>query len=168
MTICSRSATVAMGLALMLAGAAWAETPDGPMTTAGASGAPPMASSDVQTTAPAARAPAPTPGRSLSTAEQIDDFIRTSPAAQPSPEEMAAMDEGIEEERRVHGTVELGIGTHGYRHGSVTAHYPVGKNGHVSVAVGSTRGRGVLGYCGGGPFAGPMGPLDGPGCYGGW
>lgn len=176
MTICSASATIAVGLALMLAGPALAEAPDGPMATAGASGAPPAASSEVQATAPAKRAETPAPYRPRSTAEQIDDFIRTSPAAQPSPEEMAAMDAdgpgGLEEERRVHGRVELGIGTHGYRHGSVTAHYPVGKSGHVSVAVGSTRGRGALGYCGGGPFSGPMGPLDGPmggpGCYGGW
>lgn len=161
MTICSRRLTMA-ALALAFAGAAQAaEAPDGPMSTAGASGAPPAAPAEIQaTTAPV---PPAAPARPLSTAEQIDDFIRSSPAAQPSPEEMAAMDDAaIEPDRRVHGTFEVGVGTQGYRHASVTAHYPVGKTGHVSVAVGTTRGRGALGYCGGGPFAGPMGPLDGP------
>jgi len=162
MTICSRRVTFA-AFALALAGAAQAaEAPDGPMATAGASGAPPSAQAQVQTTA-APHAPAAAPAAPRSTAEQIDDFIRSSPAARPSPEEMAAMDEAeIEPDRRVHGTVEVGVGTHGYRHVGVTAHYPVGKTGHVSVAVGSTRGRGALGYCSG-PFAAPvMGPLDGP------
>ncbi|WP_309092129.1 hypothetical protein [Phenylobacterium sp.] len=164
MTICSRRATIA-AFALALAGAAQAaEAPDGPMATAGASGAPPTAAAEVQTTAPPivpAAATPPAPPRS--TAEQIDDFIRSSPAAQPSPEEMAAMDEAeIEPERRVRGSFEVGVGTHGYRHARVTAHYPVGKSGHVSVAVGTTRGRGALGYCMG-PYGAPaMGPLDAP------
>lgn len=168
MTICSRRVTIA-ALALALAGAAQAtEAPDGPMATAGASGAPPSSQAPLQTTAGPA-APVAPPGPPRSTAEQIDDFIRSSPAARPSPDEMAAMDEAeIAPDRRVHGTVEVGVGTHGYRHVGVTAHYPVGKTGHVSVAVGSTRGRGALGYCGG-PFAGPaIGPLDGPygpGCF---
>lgn len=149
-------------------GAVAAEAPDGPMATAGASGSPPAA---VEVVAAAAAAPvaapaqAPTPGRTparpMSTAEQIDDFLKSSPAAAPSEDEMAALDEGLEPERRVHGSVEVGVGTHGYRHASVEAHYPVGKTGHVSVAVGTTRGRGVVAPCYG-PYSGPFG---GPGCW---
>lgn len=169
MTICSRRVTIAATVMLALAGAAQAaEAPDGPMTTAGASGAPPTAQAEVQATA-ARPASAPLAGPPRSTAEQIDDFIRSSPAAEPSPEEMAAMDEAeIDPDRRVHGTLEVGVGSHGYRHAGVTAHYPVGKSGHVSVAVGTTRGRGALGYCSG-PFGARVaGPLDGPygpGCF---
>ncbi|MGA0607904.1 hypothetical protein ACO2Q0_18085 [Phenylobacterium sp. VNQ135] len=145
----SRTA-IGVAAALSLAGAAQAGE-DGPMATAGASGAPPVATADaarVDASAPQA------PARPLSTAEQIDAFIKGSPAAAPSPDEMAAIDEGLEPDRQVHGSVEVGVGTHGYRHGRVEAHYPVGKTGQVSIAVGATRGRGL--------YVGPYGPLGGP------
>lgn len=162
--------------ALLLAGAAQASegaSPDGPMATAGASGAPPSVAAETRP-GPAAdprTAEPATPGRAMTTDEQIDAFIRSSPTAAPSPDEMAAF-EDFEPERRVRGSFEVGVGSHGYRHAGVRAHYPVGKNGHVSVAVGSTRGRGVgLGCVGGpfaGPLAGPLGPFDGPACYAPW
>jgi hypothetical protein len=144
---------------------------DGPMATAGASGSPPV-SVDAPATAPVGRQPTTPLTTPMTTSEQIDAFIRSSPAAGPSPEEMAALDEA-EPERRVHGSVEVGVGTHGYRHASVEAHYPVGKTGHVSVAVGTTRGKGLAGACPGGALGGPYGggltPFPGPaGCYAPW
>lgn len=136
--------------ALSLGGTALAANEDGPMATAGASGSPPAATQAVaQVEAPAPARPQAPP---MTTAEQIDAFIKGSPAAAPSPDEMAAMDEGLEPDRQVHGSVEVGVGTHGYRHARVEAHYPVGKTGHVSVAVGTTRGRGL--------YYGPYGPWD--------
>lgn len=152
-------------LAGLPAGTAFAS--DGPMATAGASGAPPAAVETAQAPVRQVAAPAPAPAapsRPLTTAEQIDAFIKGSPAATPSPDEMAALDEGLEPDRRVHGAFEVGVGTHGYRHAQVEAHYPVGKTGHVSVAVGSTRGRGVVGLGCPGPLGPPPGPFDGRGC----
>lgn len=155
--------------ALSLSGVA-AAGDDGPMATAGASGSPPVS---LERPAPAAKAPTVAGiAAPVTTADQIDAFIRSSPAAGPSPEEMAALDEA-EPDRRAHGAVEVGVGTHGYRHASVEAHYPVGKTGHVSVAVGATRGKGMIGACPGGALGGPYGgglaPFPGPqGCYAPW
>ena len=156
-----RRLTMSLALAAALAAGAAAAHDDGPMATAGASGAPPTVS---MRETPAERQSPAASSRPLSTAEQIDAFIKGSPAAGPSPEEMAGMDAALAPERKVHGSVEVGVGTHGYRHGRVEAHYPLGETGQVSVAVGATRGRGLHPGC-----LGPMaGPLDGPACLGAW
>ena len=80
--------------------------------------------------ATASQTPAP------SVAEQIDEYLRTSPAAQ--------IDEGVpgivpRDDRRVHGEVAVGIGTGGYRSIYMRSSVPVGDTGRVSVAIEDTR-----------------------------
>ncbi|MCR5873027.1 hypothetical protein LRS10_01730 [Phenylobacterium sp. J426] len=167
LSLAALGTTLGLAAALSLGGGALAND-DGPMATAGASGSPPTGAE------PPARervAPHAAPARPMTTEEQIDAFIRSSPAAAPSVEEMAALDEAPE--RQVHGSVEVGVGTHGYRHARVEAHYPMGKTGHLSVAVGTTRGKGLVGACPGGALGGPYGgglaPFPGPqGCHAPW
>jgi hypothetical protein len=77
------------------------------------------------------------------TAQQIDDFLLSSPAvsrdadSEPPP----ALDRGV------HGEVSLGVGTHGYRSASVRAEMPLGKSGWLSVAVGESRGPWLASPC---------------------
>ena len=77
------------------------------MSTAGASGSPPAAE----------------------VARQIDAWIAASPAA----EENLSVPGRIPRPRdgRVHGQVELGIGTGGYRSGAITAIAPIGDSGSL-------------------------------------
>jgi len=147
--------------ALCAWGTAFAAEPDGPMASAGASGSPPVATAE----AAPARTPAPEAARAtptttpMTTAEQIDAFIKGSPAARVEAEELA--DAAITPDRRVHGEVSVGVGTHGYRSVHMRTEMPVGKNGWISLSAGQTEGRGLYPGCYG---PGPAGPWDGPGC----
>ena len=82
-----------------------------------------------------------TPAPAMSTADQIDAWLRSSPA-------LAAPDLDVEprnmafDDRKLHGEVTIGVGTRGYRHVSMRATAPVGESGRVSVAFGETRGPG--------------------------
>lgn len=149
--------------AVAMAGAAGAaEAPDGPMATAGASGSPPTPAA--AGAAPArADAPSAPPMRPMTTAQQIDDFLASSPAARIEADELAeaGFAPGIPPERRVHGEVSVGVGSHGYRSVHARVAGPVGKNAWVSVQAGQTEGRGLYPGCYG---PGRMGPWDGPGC----
>jgi hypothetical protein len=144
--------------AMAFAGAAFASETEGPMATAGASGAPPVATPEA---APArTETPAPeAPLRPMTTAEQIDAFIKNSPAAKV--EAGALADAAITPDRRVHGEVSVGIGTHGYRSVHMRTEMPVGKSGWISLSAGQTEGRGLYPGCYG---PGAIGPWDGPGC----
>ena len=71
---------------------------------------------------------------SPTTARQIQEFLDSSPAA-CRPDELP-----LEEARRPHGEVSVGVGTGGYRSAHVRGDFPVGRTGSVSVAVGQTRG----------------------------
>lgn len=84
------------------------------------------------------------------TAAQIDDFIRTSPAAERDAAPLA------EEPRRIHGEVSVGAGSHGYRSVAAQAVIPVGKTGSVGIAVERSQGPGYLHPCevAGGPYPG--------------
>lgn len=115
---------IAASLALALAGPALAQ--DAPVATA-----------------PAGGAGAP------STAAQIEEYLRASPAAAPPRDEAA----DLQPERRVRGEVEVGVGTGGYRHVSGRIDAPLGKNGHVSIAAGKTEGRGLVLACPGSGLA---------------
>lgn len=81
------------------------------------------------------------PGGTSSTAAQIEDFVRTSPAAGSQAASLA------EEPRRVHGEVSLGVGSDGYRSVAAEAVIPVGKTGSVGIAVERSRGPAVLHPC---------------------
>lgn len=91
--------------------------------------------------ATASKTPAP-----MTTAEQIDAFIRSSPAASPrAPGEVDGVVQ--RDDRQVHGEVSVGVGTGGYRSVYLRTEMPVGENGRVSLAFEDTRyGRG------GGPY----------------
>lgn len=123
-------------LAALIAAPALAAEPDAPVATA-QPGAPPV-----------------------STAEQIDAFIKSSPARDARRADDAAVDGVIAgEDRKPHGEIGVGVGTGGYRSVYGRTEIPVGKNGRVSLAFEDTRngygyGRGWYG----GPYgAGPLG-----------
>jgi hypothetical protein len=113
---------------------AWAAEPD----------AAPMA------TAPAASAPtAP-----ISIGEQIDNYLKTSPAAALPKDSALGVTSG-EEPRQVHGVVDIAVGSNGYRSAYVASELPVGKTGTATIAVRETQFKGRFGGYGygGGPFA---------------
>lgn len=75
------------------------------------------------------------------TATQIEEFIRTSPGAQPeAPDPLAPHDKP----RKIHGQVSAGVGSHGYRSIGAQAVMPVGKTGTLGVALERSQGPGVL------------------------
>jgi hypothetical protein len=125
-------------LAALIAAPAFAAEPDAPVATA-QPGSPPT-----------------------STAEQIDAFIKSSPAREARRAEDAVADGVVPgEDRKPHGEVGVAVGTGGYRSVYGRTEIPVGKNGRVSLAFEDTKGG--YGYGGygrgwyGGPYAG--GPL---------
>lgn len=129
---------------LLLAGPAAAQ--DAPMATAGATGVAPGV------VASAEPAPAP-PAPPMSTAQQIDAFLQSSPARALPPED--AVDGVTRRDRQIHGSVSVGVGTGGYRSVYVQSEMPLGSSGRLSLAFGDAR------YGRGGPGAyGPLGPLD--------
>ena len=93
--------------------------------------------------ATASTAAAPTPAAPMTTAEQIDNYLKTSPA-RALPTDAASGVTSSEEPRKVHGEVDIAVGTGGYRSAYARADMPVGKTGVVSVAVqqGQFNGRG--------------------------
>jgi len=111
----------------------------------------------------ATASPTPAPAAAVSTAQQIDDFIRTSPA----PDAKAADEvDGVvaRDDRKPHGVVEVGVGTGGYRSVYVQTDMPLGENGRLSLAFEDTKyGRHApyryYGGYGGGPL-GLSGPVD--------
>jgi len=119
-----RSAALVLISALLAAGAAQAADP----ATA------PVA------TAPAATAPAAAP----STADQIDAFIKAQPIPTLEPDATPGAT-STAEDRKVHGVVELGVGSNGYRHAYVRSDMPLGDSGALSIAVGETRFHGRFG-----------------------
>ena len=112
-----------------------------------------------------ATAPATTPA-ATSTAEQIDAYLRASPALALPADGPAGVTSG-EAPRQAHGFVDLAVGTGGYRSAYVQSDLPVGKTGTLSIGVGETRfnGRvggygGPYGGYGGGPYGGRFAPGD--------
>jgi len=104
-------------------------------------------------TAPAGTTGAP-PSTAASVAQQIDDYLKTSPAV-ALPRDAASGVTSGEQPRRIHGTVDVAVGTGGYRSAYVRSDLPVGKTGTVSIAVGENhfadgRGRFIVGHGTGG------------------
>ena len=111
--------------------------------------------------ATASRTPAPAP---MSTAEQIDAFIRSAP---PVDTKAAGEVDGVvaRDDRKVHGMVEVGVGTGGYRSVYAQTDMPLGENGRLSLAFEDTKGGrhapyGYYGYDRGGGPLGLSGPID--------
>jgi hypothetical protein len=109
--------------------------------------------------APAASASESPVAASPSTADQIDAFIKTTPVPDVTKDKVEGATSSTDTpDRKIHGVVELGVGTGGYRHAYARADVPVGENGQLSIAVDQTRfndrGRGRFSRYGAGPYAG--------------
>lgn len=146
------------GMALMASGS----DPDGVVATA-PTNAPSLA--DALAAAPEAVAAAPTAQdaapHGLTTEQQIQHWIdsRTPGASFQEP-----TDAGPADDRQVHGMVEAGVGTGGYRSYAAAVSMPIGENGRLDLSYREGRnqpwGYGYGGY-----------GLHGPGFhspYGGW
>jgi hypothetical protein len=99
----------------------------------------PALAADPETDAPTATAAQP------GVAAQIEAFLRDSPAAQSPADAQRLQPEPDAGPRKVHGVVEVGVGSHGYRSVYMRSDIPVGQSGMVSIAVGDSRG-GYPGY----------------------
>jgi hypothetical protein len=99
-------------------------------------GAPALAAEPeaVATAPPSAPAAAPAPGD----AAQIDDYLKTSPAIALPQEGATGVTPGSEP-RKVHGVVDVTVGTGGYRSAYIRSDVPIGKTGTASIAVGETQ-----------------------------
>jgi len=102
--------------------------------------------------ATASQTPAP-----MTTGEQIDAYIKSSPALDAkAPGEVAGV--VARDDRKVHGMVSVGIGTGGYRSVYLETDMPVGENGRVRLAFEDTKyGRAYPHRFYGG---GPLGAVD--------
>jgi hypothetical protein len=107
-----------------------------------------------------AAAPAP-----LTIGEQIDNYIRTSPAAVlPKDNASGVVSDAVsgDEPRQVHGMVDVTVGSNGYRSALVASELPIGKTGTATIAVRETQFKGRYGAGGyGGPGYGRFGPQSG-------
>lgn len=88
-----------------------------------------------------------------SVAAQIDEYLKTSPAVS-LPKDAAAGITSSDEPRKVHGVVDVAVGTHGYRSAYVRSDFPVGKTGTLSIAVQDTQFKGRFGGYGYGGYGG--------------
>ncbi|WP_296597985.1 hypothetical protein [Phenylobacterium sp.] len=131
-------ALLAASAALALAAPALASEPDAPVATA------------TKTEAP------------LTTAEQIDAFIKSSPARTQRQSADDAVDGVVaRDDRKPHGEVSVAVGTGGYRSVYARTDIPVGETGRISLAVEDSRGRGFGRGWYGGPYApGSLGLAD--------
>jgi hypothetical protein len=92
---------------------------------------------------PADAAVATSGGPALTVAEQVDLFLKTSPALALPDNEVAGVVQGTD--RRPHGEVGVAIGSHGYRSAYVWTEMPLGKTGSLSIAAQETRSNGRFG-----------------------
>ena len=82
-------------------------------------------------------APVSTAGAMTSVADQIDAYLKSSPA-------LEASDGGLpgvvpSDDRKPHGEIAIGVGTGGYRSVYARTDLPVGENGRISIAIEDTR-----------------------------
>jgi hypothetical protein len=83
-----------------------------------------------------------------SVADQIDTYLKTSPAT-TLPKDAANGVTSGDEPRKAHGFADVTVGSNGYRSAFVQSDLPVGKTGTLSIAVGETRFNGRSGGYGG-------------------
>lgn len=133
-------------LAVLIATPALAQTPVSEAVT--------TAPATVDANATAASSPAvatvatKTSGEPLSTAQQIDAYLRNSPPLDITDDTPTGTT-GPAGDGKIHGVVEAGIGTGGYRSLYMQSDIPIGDKAMLSIAVSQGRGRG---YWGGGGF----------------
>ena len=73
----------------------------------------------------------------VSVAEQIDQFLKTSPVAAREVEDTWL--DSARDDRRPHGEIAVGVGTRGYRNIYARTDIPLGETGRLSVVIGKTR-----------------------------
>ena len=83
-------------------------------------------------------ATAPAAGGSPTVAQQIDDYLKTSPALALPTEGAGGVTSG-DEPRKAHGMFDVSVGSGGYRSAYVASEIPIGKTGSATIAVGETR-----------------------------
>ena len=110
------------------------------------------ASGPVLAAEPEAVATAAAAGAPPSVAEQIDNYLKTSPVAKLPADGAAGVTSG-DEPRKVHGMVDVSVGTGGYRSAYVRTDIPLGQSGTASIAFGETRFGNQFGGRYGGQFA---------------
>jgi hypothetical protein len=153
MTQCPRLVPVLLTIAAFAAsGLAQAAEPDPAAAVATQGAASPAAPAGPSAAPQAATAPAP-----LTIGEQIDNYIRTSPAAVLPKDNAAGVVSG-DEPRQVHGMVDVAAGSNGYRSTFVASELPIGKTGTATIAVGETQFKGRFGGGYGGPGYDRFGP----------
>jgi hypothetical protein len=77
-------------------------------------------------------------GAPPSVADQIDTYLKTSPAAALPRDTANGVTPGSDP-RQIHGMVDVALGSGGYRSAYVASEIPVGKTGTATIAVGETR-----------------------------
>ena len=93
------------------------------------------------------------PAAAPSVSEQIDNYLKTSPALELPRDGATGVTSGSEP-RKLHGAVDVTVGTGGYRSAYARADAPLGKSGTASIVVGETR----FGNNYAGRFGGRFGP----------
>lgn len=151
--------------AAALAGPALAAAPDDEVI-ATAQGKPPVEALAAKAPVPAAPAAAP-----LTTQQQIDAFVYSSPPMDQDRRGLLPADRDENGKRKIHGSMGVSVGTGGYRSAYASALIPVGESATVGVAVSKTDygRRGGFGYDPyyGGGYGGPgFGYGYAPGYYG--
>ena len=81
------------------------------------------------------------PAPPVSTGDQIDAFLKTSPVPDLPRDGAAGVTSSGPRDRTVHGFVDVAAGTGGYRSVSGLAQMPLGENGMLTVSGGEMRGR---------------------------
>ena len=84
------------------------------------------------------------PDAEMTTAEQIDAYLKASPVLETdAPGGMAGIVPSARDDGKVHGMVSVGVGTGGYRSVYARTDMPVGESGRLSLAFEDTKfGRG--------------------------
>jgi len=157
-----RSLSALMVAGVFAAAAAPAFAADEPIATANK---PAPATAQPATTGASVVGP-PAAAADPGVAAQIDDYLKTSPAIELPRDGGATGITSSEEPRKVHGVVDVAVGTHGYRSAYVRSDFPVGKTGTLSIAVEDSqfKGRGY-GYPYGGYGYGGYGGAYGDQTY---
>jgi hypothetical protein len=106
---------VLAGLSIAAAAPAWTAEPEA-VTTAAPTGA----------------------GAPPTVAEQVETYLKTSPVVLPA-QGTSGVTPGTDQPRKIHGVVDVAVGTGGYRSAYVRTDLPVGKTGTLSMAVQDTQ-----------------------------
>lgn len=84
-----------------------------------------------------ADAPHATASPAMSVADQIDAYLKSSPALELADDD--AFEPTSRPDRRPHGEVAIGVGTRGYRSVYMRSDLPIGETGWLSIAIEDSR-----------------------------